>query len=355
MDRDIFQKSHKRFNPLTEEWILCSPHRLKRPWQGKLEEIPPEERPRYDPDCYLCPGNERAGGNRNPDYQGTFVFDNDFSALVPDETAILSQKEGLLRFQMEQGICRVVCYSPRHDLTMAEMEESEIRRVIDVWIRQYLEIGSLDYIGHVQIFENKGAVMGCSNHHPHGQIWATRSLPMEPEKENKTQHRYGKLTMGRCLLCDYMDLEDEEQERIVCRNNHWVALVPFWAKWPFETMILPFRHVGSLGELDREEKADLAEILRRLTTRFDNLFHTSFPYTMGIHQKPTLEGDFSHWHLHFHFYPPLLRSATVQKFMVGFEMLGTPQRDFTAEDAAQRLRSLSEIHFRKENQKGENS
>jgi UDPglucose--hexose-1-phosphate uridylyltransferase len=346
MSAKFLHQPHKRFNPLTGEWVLVSPQRLRRPWRGKVEEPAEEQRLVYDPDCYLCPGNKRAGGTQNPNYASTFVFDNDFSALLAAEGGEQCDEQGLLVAQSERGLCRVICFSPRHDLTLAEMTEQEIRRVIDVWAEQYIELGSEKFIRSVQIFENKGQIMGCSNPHPHGQIWATETLPVEPAKEQLAQKDFYEAENKRCLLCEYLSIERSQKERLVCENDLWVALVPFWAKWPFETMLLPKRHLGSLAELQAPERDGLANLLKRLTTRYDNLFQVSFPYTMGFHQSPTDGAPHPYWHLHAHFYPPLLRSATVQKFMVGFEMLGSPQRDFTPEDAASTLQALSEEHYR---------
>ncbi|MBC7237762.1 MAG: UDP-glucose--hexose-1-phosphate uridylyltransferase [Chloroflexi bacterium] len=338
---DLSEHPHRRFNPLTKQWILVSPHRTRRPWQGQQEKPPRESRPSYDSTCYLCPGNERAGGVRNPPYTSTFVFDNDFAALLPD-TPQGERKEGdLLIAQAERGICRVVCYSPDHSLTMAEMDPPAIRRVVDVWAEQYKEIGARSFINYVQIFENKGEIMGCSNPHPHGQIWSNETVPQEPYIEGQAQAEY-RARKGSCLLCDYAALETRQRVRMVCDNGHFIALVPFWAVWPFETMILSRRHIASLLELSDEERDALADILRRLTVRYDRLFEVSFPYTMGIHQQPTDGRNHPAWHLHLHFYPPLLRSATVKKFMVGYEMLANPQRDLTPEAAAERLRSLPE-------------
>lgn len=340
--------AHRRYNPLTREWILVSPHRMERPWLGQVENVPIEVRPRYDPDCYLCPGNLRAGGERNPNYESTFVFDNDFSALLPhsagvDETA--KAQSALLISHPERGLCRVICFSPRHDLTLAEMPVEHIRGVVDVWIEQYCELGALSFINYVQIFENKGEMMGASNPHPHGQIWANESLPTEVFKENTAQEDYFH-EAGHCLLCDYLMLERMQQTRIVLENDHFVALVPFWAIWPFETMVLSKRHVPSIAHLNGGERDSLADVLKRLTTRYDNLFQISFPYSMGFHQQPTDGSPHPAWHLHAHFYPPLLRSAAVRKFMVGYEMLAQPQRDLTTEAAAERLRELSDVHYK---------
>lgn len=335
---------HRRFNPLTGEWLLVSPHRAKRPWQGQVEKTAAEERPAYDPTCYLCPGNERAGGLRNPPYTSTFVFENDFAALLPDTPTDEAAGDDLLVARAERGQCRVICFSPMHNQTLAQMTPAEILPVVELWTAQYAELGALPWINHVQIFENKGAVMGCSNPHPHGQIWASESIPGEPAKELQHQQAYLART-GRCLLCDYLDRELALGERIVCENDSFVALVPFWALWPFETMVLPRRHCGALPAFTADERAGLADIISQLTARYDNLFEISFPYSMGWHQAPTDGQEHAEWHFHGHFYPPLLRSATVKKFMVGFEMLGNPQRDITPEMAAARLRSLPAVHY----------
>ncbi|MCX6029516.1 MAG: UDP-glucose--hexose-1-phosphate uridylyltransferase [Chloroflexi bacterium] len=336
---------HRRLNPLTGEWVLVSPHRTRRPWQGQVEKLPPEIRPRYDPGCYLCPGNSRAGDLTNPPYEHTFVFDNDFAALMPQPMEGAVNQAGLLRAEPVQGLCRVLCFSPRHDLTLAEMALPDIRRVVDAWAQQTTELGALPFIGYVQVFENRGAMMGASNPHPHGQIWATEAIPNEPAKEMQQQAAYF-TAHGRPLLLDYLDLELTAGERIVCANDHWVALTPFWAVWPFETILLPRRPVAALPALADAERDALADVLKRLTTRYDNLFEISFPYSMGWHQRPTDGKEYPGWMLHAHFYPPLLRSATVRKFMVGFEMLGEPQRDIPAEAAAARLRECSEVHYR---------
>ena len=333
---------HRRYNPLTGEWILVSPHRTKRPWRGHVEKPLPDQRLAYDPTCYLCPGNLRAGGIRNPEYGSTFVFTNDFSALLPD-TPPAGSAHSLLRCQSQQGTCRVVCFSPRHDLTLPEMAVGEIRHVVDVWAEQVIELGQR--YRWVQVFENKGAIMGCSNPHPHGQIWAGSSLPNEPAKEDREQRSY-LAEHGRPLLMDYASLEGEQQVRLVVENECWLAVVPFWAIWPFETLLLPRRPVLRLPALSDAERDALAEVLKHLLTRYDNLFEVSFPYSMGWHGAPTDGGDYSHWQLHAHFYPPLLRSATVKKFMVGYEMLAEAQRDLTAEQAAERLRSLPQVHYR---------
>jgi UDPglucose--hexose-1-phosphate uridylyltransferase len=336
---------HRRYNPLSREWVLVSPHRTQRPWQGQVEQTPPEQRPAYDPTCYLCPGNERAGGEHNPPYERTFVFTNDYAALLPDTPDGGFDQRGLLRAESERGTCRVVCFSPRHDLTLAEMEVADLTAVVDVWAEQYAELGAQPLIGYVQVFENRGAMMGASNPHPHGQIWATEHLPLNVAREQDAQGEYYTAN-GRTLLADYLALELDDGARLVCDNDHFVALVPFWAVWPFETLLISRRPAGALTDLDQAERAGLADILKRLTTRYDNLFQVSFPYSMGFHQRPTDGDAHPEWHLHAHFYPPLLRSATVRKFMVGFELLAEPQRDITAESAAERLRSLPERHYR---------
>jgi UDPglucose--hexose-1-phosphate uridylyltransferase len=336
--------SHRRLNPLTGEWVLVSPGRTNRPWQGQVEPDVAESAPAYDPACYMCPGNTRANGEKNPKYDSTYVFTNDFAALRPEQAAYELNDAGLLVARGERGTCRVVSFSPRHDLTLARMSASEIRNVVDVWAEQYRELGARDGVGYVTIFENRGAMMGASNPHPHGQIWANETLPNEAAKELAAQTAWLREKRS-CLLCDYVRMETTRGERIVCENEYFVALVPFWAVWPFETMVLSRRHAGSIDELREAERDGLADVLRRVTTRYDNLFQTSFPYSMGFHQKPTDGAKHEEWHLHAHFYPPLLRSATVKKFQVGYEMLGSPQRDITAESAAARLRELSETHY----------
>jgi UDPglucose--hexose-1-phosphate uridylyltransferase len=336
---------HRRLNPLTGEWVLVSPHRAKRPWQGAVESIAADARPEYDPTCYLCPGNTRANGERNPDYAGTFVFDNDFAALRPDAPDEAVDVDGLLVARAESGIARVICFSPRHDVSLPEMDTAGIRRVVDLWAEQYAELGARPDIGYVQIFENKGEVMGSSNPHPHGQIWAQRSVPMGPARETARQAEHF-ARHGRTLLGDYLRLEEARGERIVCGNEHFVALVPFWAVWPFETLVVSRRAVPDLTQLDDAERDGFADVLRRLTARYDNLFGVSFPYSAGVHQAPTDGAPHPEWHLHMHFYPPLLRSATVRKFMVGYEMMGEPQRDVTPESSAERLRAQPETRTR---------
>jgi UDPglucose--hexose-1-phosphate uridylyltransferase len=343
LSMNLQQTPHRRLNPLTREWVLVSPHRTLRPWQGQVEEAPVKAPPRYDVACYLCPGNERAGGKRNPHYEATFVFDNDFPALLPSAEQGSGLREGLIEAQPERGVCRVLCFSPRHDLTLSGMAAAEIRLVVDAWVEQFVELGGVDWIQSVQIFENRGAMMGASNPHPHGQIWANESLPNEVVKEQASQEEYFRAN-GCTLLADYLQHEQLSRERLVCGNEHFAALVPFWALWPFETLIVPVRPVPSIDHLSCAERDGLADILKRMTTRYDNLFQTSFPYSFGIHQAPTDGNAHPEWHLHGHFYPPLLRSAAVKKFMVGYEMFGTPQRDLTAETAAQRLRETPEAH-----------
>jgi UDPglucose--hexose-1-phosphate uridylyltransferase len=329
---------HRRYNPLTREWVLVSPHRTARPWQGQTEEPAALQQPEYDPQCYLCPGNARAGGVKNPDYHATFVFDNDFAALKSSTPLDRFERDGLLIAESEPGICRVVCFSPRHNLTIAGMESVGLRRVVDTWVEQYTELGARPNIGYVQIFENRGAMMGASNPHPHCQIWSSHGLPNEVAKEQAAQlaWREGR---GGCLLCEYARLEQAGGERIVEANDHFVTVVPFWAVWPFETMVIATRHLTAIDRLSDGERDGLADILKRTTARYDRLFQVSFPYSAGFHQRPTDGWAHEEWHLHLHFYPPLLRSATVRKFLVGYEMLATPQRDITPEEAARRLRA----------------
>ena len=336
---DWNQDPHRRFNPLTREWVLVSPHRTQRPWQGQVEAAPTAAQPDYDPKCYLCPGNQRAGGVRNPPYTSTFVFDNDFAALKPDTPVDTFERDGLLRAETVPGICRVVCFSPRHNLTVSNMQPADLRRVVDEWARQYLDLGARDFIHYVQIFENRGEMMGASNPHPHCQIWAGRTLPNEIVKEQDAQRQW-KSEHGVCLLCQYAALEAEAGTRIVEQNDGFLTVVPFWAVWPFETMVIARRHLQSIDQLSDRERDDLADILRRTTARYDRLFQVSFPYSMGFHQQPTNGEPHPEWHFHAHYYPPLLRSATVRKFLVGYEMLAMPQRDITPESAAERLRGV---------------
>lgn len=377
------ERSHRRFNPLRGEWVIVSAGRNARPWQGRIETPEPAQPPAYDASCYLCPGNQRAHGARNPRYTSTFAFDNDFPALSPDQfaagpearTAHLTASPeplaptphltaspqplaptphltaspqplaptDLLTPRPERGLCRVLCFSPRHDLTLARMETHEIREVVDLWVNEYAAAAALPWARYAIAFENRGTPMGASNPHPHGQLWVTESVPNEPARERLAFDEY-RAAHGRCLLCEYLQREAQRGERLVCENDHFVALVPFWAMWPFETLILTRRHVGAIDALDDAGRDALADVLRRLTIRYDNLFETPFPYSMGVHQQPMRDTGHD-WHLHLHFYPPLLRSATIRKFMVGFEMLGSPQRDFAPEDAAARLQAAGESHY----------
>jgi UDPglucose--hexose-1-phosphate uridylyltransferase len=342
---NLKEHPHTRLNILSGDWILVSPHRTKRPWQGKVETLPPDNRPSYDPKCYLCPGNVRADGSVNPKYEDSFVFTNDYSALLEDTPDGSYNISSLLSAKSEKGICKVLSFSPDHSLTLPLLTVENIEKVIDVWGRELEQIGSNTEIKYVQIFENKGEIMGCSNPHPHGQIWASSSIPLEIVKETNQQRKYFEKS-GKSLLSDYLQLELERKERIVLENDHFVALVPFWAVWPYETMIISKRHMQSLLQFTADEKHAFAQILKKLTAKYDNLFEISFPYSAGLHQSPINDGDHDEWHWHMHFYPPLLRSATVKKFMVGYEMLANPQRDITAEWAAEKLRALSEIHYK---------
>lgn len=342
-----FERPHRRLNPLNGQWVLVSPHRAKRPWLGQVEKMPPENLPAYDPTCYLCPGNMRNTGSKNPQYTKTFIFDNDFPALLlPDKNSGQeTQRRGLFRAEPEVGLCRVVCFSPRHDLTLPELSQPEVEAVIEAWTEQTVDLGRLGYIHYVQVFENKGAMMGCSNPHPHSQVWATGHIPNEPAVELDRMDDYYQ-DNGSCLLCDILKAELSQKERLVASNDLFTALVPFWAVWPFEILLVSNRHTGSLPELSAKEVSGLADIIHQVTARYDNLFEISFPYSMGFHQEPSDGTNYPGSHLHAHFYPPLLRSATVRKFMVGFEMLGMPQRDLTSETAAERLRQLSGIHYK---------
>ena len=338
------EHSHRRYNPLTGEWVHVSPHRAKRPWQGQVEKVEEAEMPAHDPACYLCPGNKRSNGEVNPPYKSTFSFTNDFSAIVSDIPEV-KLEQGMLQAKTERGICRVICFSPYHHLTIPELQVTEVRKVIDLWVEEYIALGKHDFINYVQIFENKGQVMGCSNPHPHGQIWAQESLPVEPSKKQHHQAEYFKRN-NRTLLFDYLQQELASNERVVIENEHFVVIAPFWAVWPFETLIVPRRPMARITEMTEEERNAFADVYSRLTVRYDNLFEISFPYSAGIHQAPTDNQQHPEWHWHMVFYPPLLRSATIRKFMVGYELLANPQRDVTPEFSAERLRSLSDKHYK---------
>lgn len=337
MNTDLQDYSHKRFNILTGEWVLVSPHRAKRPWQGQNEAVNNEARPSYDENCYLCPGNTRINGEINPNYKDVFVFTNDFGALQKDSKTF-SVEDNLLIAKSETGICKVICFSPDHSKSLADMTPEEIQKVVFTWKKEYTELGANEAINYVQIFENKGAVMGCSNPHPHGQIWSQSTLPNEVEKKNTQQLNYFNKNKSS-LLGDYLAQELEKQERIIFENDAFVVLVPFWAVWPFEAMIVPKKQKRSILELNDDEALQYAEAISVLTKAYDKLFNTSFPYSSGIHQAPTDGNENNHWHFHMSFYPPLLRSATVKKFMVGYEMFGSPQRDITAETAVKMIKA----------------
>lgn len=341
---NLSQDSHRRYNPLKREWVLVSPQRTARPWQGRVEALAAPDVPRHDPDCYMCPGNTRANGKKNPQYVGAYVFENDFPALTPNVPHENNGDGELLIASGEPGTCRVVCFSPRHDLRLPRMEQSAVRGVVDVWAEQQSELGALPWIHYVLPFENSGVLMGASNPHPHGQIWANAHLPNEAAQELVSTGAYLQ-TNRTCMLCDYVKLEGKRRERMVCENDWFAAVVPFWAVWPFETLVISKSHIGGIEDLNGEARSALAELLIRLTTRYDNLFETPFAYSMGFHSKPTDGLPHPEWHFHAHYYPPLLRSATVRKFQVGYEMLGTPQRDITPEEAAERLRGVSERHY----------
>ncbi|MGC8596256.1 MAG: UDP-glucose--hexose-1-phosphate uridylyltransferase [Candidatus Kryptoniota bacterium] len=345
MDDLIQKESHRRYNPLLDEWILVSPLRLKRPWHGKIEESGEDSRPPYDPRCYLCPGNLRANGERNPVYEDIFVFENDFSALRLDSTEFQLDKGMLLKAESEAGICRVMCFTPRHDISLAEMSKSDISKVIAAWRDEYINLGRMPQINYVQIFENKGELMGNSNPHPHCQIWAQSTIPVIPSIETNRFKWYRENNKG-CMLCDYVRLELEEKERIVFENDEFVAVIPFWAVWPFEVLLTSKSHITNLEEMDESKRFLFADAIKLLTVKYDNLFNVSFPYSAGIHQSPTDGVNHDEWHIHMHFFPPLLRSAKIRKFMVGYEMLGMPQRDITPEIAAETLKSTFDIHYK---------
>lgn len=334
---------HRRYNPLSGQWVLVSPHRAKRPWQGQQEAVPTERLPAHDPDCFLCPGNARVTGDRNPDYRGTYVFTNDFAALMSDTPPAPDSQDPLMRSQSARGVSRVICFSPDHSKTLPELTLPALEQVVAAWQAQTDELGR--QYPWVQLFENKGAAMGCSNPHPHGQVWANSFLPNEAEREDSLQQEYFR-QYASPLLLDYAQRELAAGERIVVNTEHWLAVVPYWAAWPFETLLLPKTAVQRITDLSAAQSCDLALALKKLTSRYDNLFQCSFPYSMGWHGAPFNGVDNRHWQLHAHFYPPLLRSASVRKFMVGYEMLAETQRDLTAEQAAERLRAVSDIHYR---------
>ena len=338
MNEYLNDNSHRRYNILTGEWVLVSPHRAKRPWQGKNEALPKKQTISYDPDCYLCPGNTRINGAVNPDYKDVYIFQNDFAALQ-NNLKEFSLDNKLLKAKSESGICKVICFSPDHSKSLGEMNKKEILKVIEAWQTEYLLLGKEKNINYVQIFENKGEIMGCSNPHPHGQIWSQSSIPNEVVKKNTNQLNYF-LDKQSSLLKDYLNQELKEKERIIYENKNCVVLVPFWAIWPFETMIIPKKHQQNISTLDGKEREDFAEAILVITKTYDKLFECSFPYSSGIHQAPTDNKNNQHWHWHMSFYPPLLRSATVKKFMVGYEMFGMPQRDITPEQAALKLKAL---------------
>lgn len=342
---DLDSNPHTRLNILTGERILVSPHRTKRPWQGKVEELSPDNRPEYDPKCYLCPGNVRADGAVNPDYKNSFVFKNDFAALLEDTETNSLNEQDLLVASSEKGLCKVISFSPKHNLTLPELTLPEITSVVELWQKEFNELSANEWIKYIQIFENKGEIMGCSNPHPHGQIWAQSSIPQEIVKETENQKNYYAVHR-QSLLSAYLKLELKKQERVLFENEHFVVLVPFWAVWPYETMIISKRHVTGINFFTPAEIAALADALKKLTTKYDNLFETSFPYSAGMHQAPVNSGEHPEWHWHMHFYPPLLRSATVKKFMVGYELLANAQRDITPEYAAKQLKELSTEHYK---------
>jgi UDPglucose--hexose-1-phosphate uridylyltransferase len=344
LPNNLAGRPHRRLNPLTGDWVLVSPHRTQRPWQGQLEKQPSPAPIAYDPACYLCPGNSRAGGERNPAYDSTFVFTNDFAALVPSVQLAKHSEGQLLVAESESGTCRVVCFSPRHDLTLSRMTVPEIDAVVNLWAAQHAQLGAQSSTRYVQIFENRGEIMGCSNPHPHCQIWTNETIPNEPRKEQERQLAY-RTAYGSCLMCDYLALEEQDGSRLICENGDFAVVVPFWAVWPFEALLIAKSHLADLPALSSRARTNLADILKRITIRYDNLFQVPFPYSMGFHQSPTDGQSHREWHLHAHFYPPLLRSATVRKFMVGYEMLASPQRDISPEAAAQRLREAGEVHY----------
>jgi UDPglucose--hexose-1-phosphate uridylyltransferase len=343
--KGMVQGSHRRYDPLMDEWVLVSPQRNTRPWQGQQETTASEDLPAHDSGCYLCPGNERAIGVRNPAYTGVHVFNNDFPAFLEGPPGEEEGSDGFFRWRPEPGINRVICYSDHHGRTLPQMEVPAITELVHAWQREFAELGALERINHVQIFENKGIVMGCSNPHPHGQIWAQHAVPSRVARKQANLRKYYDKN-GRTLLEAYVEAEMAAGERIVLENEGFVALVPFWAVWPFETMVVSKRAVPDILGFTKEECSMFASILKELTIRYDNLFDTSFPYSAGMHQAPTDGRPHPEWHFHKQFLPPLLRSATVKKFMVGYEMLGEVQRDLTPEAAAERLRNMPPIHYK---------
>jgi len=332
------EHSHSRQNLLTGEWVLVSPQRMQRPWQGQIEATDTPDDPAYDPTCYLCPGNDRAGGHRNPDFTGPFVFDNDFAALSP-QSGVLAPDNPMFQIREESGCCRVVCFSEQHNLRLATMPVDDVALALTAMINQFTELDESGSYQYVQIFENRGQMMGCSNQHPHAQIWATEHLPTEPRKELRAQRAYFD-THQSSLLLDYLRAERHEEVRLVCENEHFAALIPYWAVWPFETLLLPSRPVSAPDELSVAEVRSLADVLRRVLSAYDCMFDTSAPYSLGFHPRPSDGNIHTEWQLHIHIYPPLLRSATIRKHFVGFEMLAMPQRDLTPAVAADKLRSL---------------
>jgi UDPglucose--hexose-1-phosphate uridylyltransferase len=339
----LSEQPHRRFNPLKNEWVLVSPHRAQRPWQGQQDTPDNAVRAKHDPDCYLCAGNTRAGGVRNPDYKNVYIFDNDFAALMPGEGCGVAESKPLFRGALAHGTCRVICFSPDHGKTLPEMPLGDIRRVVDTWAAQEAELSAA--YAYVQTFENKGAMMGCSSPHPHSQIWATDYVPAEPACEDATQAAWFEQHQSAMLLT-YAAQEAEDGARTVAINDHWIAVVPYWASWPYEILLLPRFAVQRLNALTPPQRDNLADILKAVTIAYDNLFQTSFPYSMGWHGAPSASPDAPHWQLHAHFYPPLLRSASVRKFMVGYEMFAEAQRDLTPETAAEHLRATPKIHYR---------
>lgn len=341
--QQVKAQPHRRRNPLTGEWLLLSPQRTQRPWQGLTANTDLDFGRQYDPNCYLCPGNTRMQGHKNEEYQSTFVFTNDFEAITASDIRYEVDEDGLFCTESVAGTCRVICFSKRHDLTLAEMDLSGLLQVVEVWRSQAEELS--EHYSWVQIFENKGEIMGCSNPHPHGQIWASDFIPEEPLKEDRRQLAYLK-EYNENLLLQYISKEQMKNERIVAENDQWICLVPYWATWPFETLLVPKRHTLHLEDLDKGQCQDLAAIMKELLVKYDNIFQTSFPYSMGWHGAPANGRNNAHWQLHAHYYPPLLRSADVKKFMVGYEMLSCPQRDILPEQAARIISSQSTIHYK---------